>query len=119
MIVEEKSLNGGTQVLHRFDNGYGASVIQGPYSYGGPQGQYELAVIKWRGGTFALTYETPITDDVLGYLEPDAVQGYLRQIEALTEEVVIAHNLRKALQRAVETATKTLKDLDLVFNPDK
>lgn len=28
MIVEEKSLNGGTQVLHRFDNGYGDYEVE-------------------------------------------------------------------------------------------
>ena len=53
----------GIQALINFDNGYGASVIKSPYSYGGNQDLYELAVIK----DDAICYDTPITDDVLGY----------------------------------------------------
>ena len=29
-----------------FPNGFGASVISGKYSYGGPEGLYELAVLR-------------------------------------------------------------------------
>jgi hypothetical protein len=46
-VYKEKSLNGGVQKEYRFDNGYGASVIQHNYSYGNEQGLWELAVIKW------------------------------------------------------------------------
>ena len=28
----------GSQWVYRFPNGYGASVIRGPWSYGGPEG---------------------------------------------------------------------------------
>lgn len=62
------------QWLIGFKNGYGASVIRGPHSYGGPQGLYELAVLKrdyhryWN-----ITYDTPITDEVLGSLEHEDV----------------------------------------------
>lgn len=64
---------------HDFANGYGASVIISPYSYGGDKGLYELAVFK--GGS--LCYDTPITSDVEGYLTPDDVTRLLGQIEAL------------------------------------
>ena len=69
----------GIQARIFFDNGYGASVIRSPYSYGGNQGLYELAVIKDNN----LCYDTPITDDVLGYLTEDQVTDYLRQIQEL------------------------------------
>jgi len=69
----------GTQARINFDNGYGASVIQSPHSYGGNQDLYELAVTK----DIAICYDTPITDDVLGYLTEEQVTDYLRQIQEL------------------------------------
>ena len=69
----------GIQARINFDNGYGASVIRSPYSYGGNQGLYELAVIKDN----AICYDTPITDDVIGYLTEDDVTKYLGQIQEL------------------------------------
>ena len=62
-----------------FDNGYGASIIKSPHSYGGNQDLYELAVIKDND----ICYDTPITDDVLGYLTEDDVTKYLNQIQNL------------------------------------
>jgi hypothetical protein len=71
----------GEQHLYRFANGFGASVIRGPYSYGGP-GLYELAVLGRDG---QLTYETPVTGDVEGWLDEDRLQQLLDQVEALPE----------------------------------
>ena len=63
-----------------FDNGYGATVVQGPHSYGGSDGLYELAVLDSNG---ELTYETPITSDVEGYLNEQDVTKLLEQIQSL------------------------------------
>jgi len=41
--------NGGTQRRYKFPNGYGASVVRGPYTYGGPEGLFELAVFGQDG----------------------------------------------------------------------
>lgn len=73
----------GQQARAFFPNGYGASVIRGPLSYGGPSGLYELAVLQGTASESELTYKTPITDDVLGYLSPAAVTEALAQIAAL------------------------------------
>jgi hypothetical protein len=62
-----------------FDNGYGASIVKSTFSYGGNQDLYELAVIKDN----AICYDTPITDDVIGYLTEDDVTKYLGQIQNL------------------------------------
>jgi hypothetical protein len=62
-----------------FDNGYGASIVQSSFSYGGNQELYELAIIKDND----ICYDTPITDDVLGYLTEEQVTDYLRQIQEL------------------------------------
>lgn len=67
-----------------FPNGYGASVIIGPYSYGGREGLYELAVVKGTSAeAHALCYSTPITDDVIGHRTPAEVTALLQDIEAL------------------------------------
>lgn len=64
---------GTTQYIFRFPNNYGASVISGPYSYGGTRGLWELAVLIFPQGE--ITYDTPITNDVLGYQTfPDIIE---------------------------------------------
>jgi len=63
-----------------FDNGYGASVVSHQFSYGGKDGLFELAVLDKNG---KLTYDTPITDDVIGYLTPEKVTEILIQIQDL------------------------------------
>lgn len=77
----------GEQYIVRFTNGYGASVVRAlGVTYGAEEGLWELAVVTFTGNDlwqFSLTYETPITNDVLGYLTPEEVKGYLRQVAAL------------------------------------
>ena len=63
-----------------FDNGYGASVVKGPMSYGGKNGLYELAVLD---SNDELTYDTPVTNDVEGYLNEEDVTKLLEQIQKL------------------------------------
>ena len=63
-----------------FNNGYGVSVIIGPHTYGGEDGLYELGVLGKDG---KLTYDTPVTDDVKGYLSEEGVTQLLKQIQNL------------------------------------
>ena len=72
----------GDGVISRitFDNGYGASVVKHEYSYGGDKGLYELAVLGKDG---QITYDTPITDDVIGYLRPMDVTDVMEKIQQL------------------------------------
>jgi hypothetical protein len=63
-----------------FDNGYGASVVKTPYSYGGDRGLYELAVLDTDG---QLTYDTPVTNDVIGYLRDIDVTEVMEKIQQL------------------------------------
>lgn len=83
MFILTKPLNGGVQMLYRFSNGYGASVVRHSFSYGSAQGFWEIAVIKWSGEDFEIVYDTPITNDVIGYVPESEIKGYLSQIEAL------------------------------------
>ena len=70
----------GVRSVTMFENGYGASVVSHPMSYGGKMGLYEMAVLDKNG---ELTYTTPITDDVIGYLTPEQVTEKLIQIQDL------------------------------------
>lgn len=75
----------GHQWVFRFPNGYGASLITGGY---GVYGEYEIGVLKYNGKKdfdYGLTYSTPITDDVLGYLTLKDVEKYLGEILELPQ----------------------------------
>ena len=69
----------GIFVRVEFPNGYGASIVKSPRSYGGAQDLYELAVLYDN----MINYDTEITNDVLGYLTPEDVTKLLERIEAL------------------------------------
>ena len=70
----------GKQCIVQYSNGYGASIVQGPHTYGGKDGLYELAVFGKDG---EITYDTPITNDVLGYLSEAEVEKSLLDIKNL------------------------------------
>lgn len=68
-------MNSKIQVIYKFPNGYGASVIHGLNSYG-----IEMAVL-YDG---ELTYNTPVTDDVIGHIESqERFDDLLKQIYEL------------------------------------
>lgn len=77
----------GDQWRVDFPNGYGASVIRGPYSYGGPDGKYELGVFHDGG----LCYATALTDNVLGHLGKGDVARSLRAIKRLPANTECDH----------------------------
>lgn len=94
--TKEHPVGSGQQRIYRFDNGYGASAVRFTFntghiglsgltvgSYGADQGLWELAVIRFTGDEWDITYDTPITDDVIGWLGEEQVQDYLRQIRDL------------------------------------
>jgi hypothetical protein len=70
----------GQQCIVQFSNGYGASIVKGEHTYGGKDGLYELAVFGQDGH---ITYDTPITNDVLGYLSEEDVEKILTDIKNL------------------------------------
>ena len=80
--LEFKPHTMGVGIMSRitFENGYGASVVKTPYTYGGDKGLYEIAVLDLDN---QLTYETSVTDDVIGYLTEDDVTEVLKQIQEL------------------------------------
>lgn len=78
--LKSNPLNGGIQYHFKADNGYGASIVKHDFSYGNLQDLWELAVIGKDGN---LCYDTPITDDVLGYLTEEQVNSTLVKIAEL------------------------------------
>ena len=62
---------------YEFSNGWGASVVSNPISYGGDRGLFEVAVLDKNGD---MCYTTPITDDVIGYCTHEDVARILMQI---------------------------------------
>jgi hypothetical protein len=68
-----------------YPNGYGASILLGSLFYSNGDDTYEVGIIKGTPEDWELTYETPITDDVLGYLEETEVFETLKLIEELPD----------------------------------
>lgn len=62
-----------------FSNGYAGSVVSSQYSYGGKEGLFEVAVM-YNG---EIVYDTPVTDDVVGFLDFQGVADTLKKIENL------------------------------------
>lgn len=74
------SFYNGVRSHTKFENGYGISVVRHSYSYGGSSGLYEIAVLGEDGD---ITYNTPITNDVIGYLTPKEVTEIMIKIQEL------------------------------------
>ncbi|EAC3116249.1 hypothetical protein ABX09_12660 [Listeria monocytogenes] len=63
------------QILYKFPNNYGASVVSGPFTYG-----LELAVIFFSNENWDIDYDTPVTNDVLGHLNKESLKQALEDI---------------------------------------
>ena len=64
------------QAIMEFDNGYGVSVIRGQCFYCN-ENTYEVAILK----DGDICYDTPITDDVLGYQTKDQVTKIMKKLQ--------------------------------------
>ena len=71
----------GDQRLVFFDNGYGASIVEGYGTYG-----IELAVLKGNKDSWSLTYDTPLTDDVIGHNSETGIDDLLVKISELEKD---------------------------------
>ena len=85
-LIEKSEHLGGIQYLFKFENNFGASVIKHSVSYGHEEDLWELAVIEYyRSGEWYLTYDTDITDDVIGCLTDEDVRELLTKISKLND----------------------------------
>ena len=78
--ISDEPFMSGVRSRMMFENGYGVSVVSHTYSYGGKDGLFEVAVLGKDGD---LTYDTPVTNDVVGYLNPDEVTDIMEQVQNL------------------------------------
>ena len=69
-----------TQARMDFDNKYGVSVITGDSAYTSDSEPYEVAVML----NGSLTYDTDITDDVIGHCTEKMVTDIMKKVEKLT-----------------------------------
>jgi hypothetical protein len=88
----------------KFENGYGASIVCRVGSYGVKDGLFEVAVLDENGD---ITYDTPITCDVLGYLSFQDVANVLSDIQGLPRKpknvtIEVTEQLLGTLQNALE-----------------
>ena len=78
-IIRKREDLGDLQTIYRFPNGYGASVIHSIMSYG-----LELAVLYFDGDTPHISTDTPIANDVIGYIgDEQELTELLNQINSL------------------------------------
>jgi hypothetical protein len=78
--IEDAPFQIGVKCRIMFENGYGVSVVSHTYSYGGKDGLFEVAVLGKDGD---LTYDTPVTNDVVGYLTEEDVTDVMKQVQEL------------------------------------
>lgn len=65
------------QAVMEFENDYGVSVLMGECFYSNGVDTYELGVL-YEGG---LTYNTDITDDVIGYITEEEVTEIMKRVQ--------------------------------------
>lgn len=88
----------------KFPNGYGASIVCHAGSYGGKDGLFEVAVLDENDD---ITYDTPITCDVLGHLDFHEVDSVLFDIRNLPRKpknvtIEVTEQLLDTLKKALE-----------------
>jgi hypothetical protein len=85
------SFGEGVHGLLFFPNGYGVSVVRfkRPYSdrgygsYTSNENEWEVAVLYGNENEWDITYNTEITDDVLGHLTEGEVDWVMLQVQQL------------------------------------
>lgn len=77
--VEDRSDEIAARMRVTFANGYQANIIQGPATFGAHRGLFEAGVMV----AGVLVYDTPITNDVVGYLDVAGVLEFCAKVAAL------------------------------------
>jgi hypothetical protein len=78
LVFEPHSIGRGQHAVLEFDNGYGVSVLLGDMFYSNGVNTYELGVLA----NGYLSYETPITDDVLGRVTEEEITKIMKELQS-------------------------------------
>ena len=87
-IFELNRIHGGLQLILRYPNGYGASIVQHENSYGGENNgtEFEVATIKFEDDVnWSICYDV---SDVQGFLTLAEVKEIANKIKNYTAEVI-------------------------------
>jgi hypothetical protein len=79
--IENKSDELAARMRVTFANGYQASIVRGDWTNGADEGLFEAAVMH----DGHLVYDTPITDDVIGWLDVAGVLEFCEKVAALPQ----------------------------------
>lgn len=82
---DNNSAVGGQCARMFFPNGYGVSVLSGPYT-GRPSG-YEIAVLKGVEDDWDICYDTDIASDVIHVGNTHQIDDVMRLVQELNEDV--------------------------------
>ena len=77
-----QSFLNGLQAILFFPNGYGISVVRNACSLTTVD-TWEIAILKGTESNYNLCYDTPITNDVIGYCSEEKVSNIMKQIQDL------------------------------------
>lgn len=112
----------GAQAVFKFKNGFGASVIYGPLTNSYPN-RFELGLVVFEkdDSNYHLYYNDIVDGDVVGHLNVEGVNDYLRKICQMTDDVdaalALAADNRKAYQKLVQEIREMSPD-SILAKPD-
>lgn len=81
--IKIRHINDAVWIIILFENNYGASIISNKSSYKTNKKLFEIAVINGTIESWQITYDTPITDDVLEYQTSEDINNVLEKISNL------------------------------------
>lgn len=80
--IKIRHINDAVWIIVFFENNYGASIVSHKSSCRNEK-LFEIAVIKGTSKSWQITYDTPITSDILRYQTSEDINNVLEKISNL------------------------------------
>lgn len=78
--LTEQEYMGGVAHTYEFEGGHNLSVVKHDFSYGGPQGKWEIAVFNSEGDFVTRDVWHDLEDDVMGWVKEDLLDKYINDV---------------------------------------